>query len=60
MPTYDYKCEANGHPYREVRPMSEDQQRTTCPKPDCGSPLKRVFESSPVLFKGRGFYSTGG
>jgi putative FmdB family regulatory protein len=59
MPTYCYTCES-GHPYEEVRAMSEEQQRTVCPKPDCAKPLKRVFETAPIMFKGRGFYSTGG
>lgn len=59
MPTYQYVCEV-GHPYEEVRGMSDPQQRTVCPKPDCAKPLKRKFETAPIMFKGRGFYSTGG
>jgi putative FmdB family regulatory protein len=60
MATYEYKCEDNGHPYIEVRSMSEEQKRTTCTKPDCDSKLIRVYSSAPVIFKGRGFYKTGG
>lgn len=60
MPTYKYQCEKNSHSYSETRSMNEDQAKTVCPKPDCGSPLKRVFETSAIMFKGRGFYSTGG
>ena len=59
MPTYVYTCEV-GHVYKEVRKMSEPQQRTTCPKPDCATTLKRKFDTSPIMFKGKGFYSTGG
>jgi len=59
MPTYNYRC-TTGHPYSEYRGMTDPQQRTTCPKPDCGATLLRVFESTPITFKGRGFYSTGG
>lgn len=59
MATYEYKCE-NGHPYTEVRSMTEEQQRTLCPKPDCSTKLTRVYSSAPVIFKGRGFYKTGG
>lgn len=60
MPTYEYECEANGHPYDETRGMSDPQQRTICPKPDCGSPLKRKWNTPPITFKGRGFYANGG
>lgn len=59
MATYEYVC-TNGHPYTEVRGMTEEQQRTLCPKPDCSTPLKRVYSSAPVIFKGKGFYKTGG
>jgi putative FmdB family regulatory protein len=59
MPTYAYECE-EGHPYEEARGMSDPQQREVCPKPDCAKSLRRKFESSSILFKGRGFYSTGG
>lgn len=58
MPTYSYKCE-NGHDYQEVRAMSEEQQRTTCPEADCGTTLKRVFDSAPVQFKGSGWAGRG-
>lgn len=59
MPTYSYEC-LNGHPYKEERGMRDPQQRTTCPKPGCGKELKRKFETSPIMFKGPGFYSKGG
>lgn len=60
MPTYAYQCEAHGHQYSEYRSMTEDQQRTTCPKPGCDSPLKRIWDSAPIQFKGTGFYSSRG
>lgn len=60
MATYEYKCKANNHDYVEVRSMDAPQQRTVCPKPDCSSELIRVFGTSAIMFKGRGFYSTGG
>lgn len=59
MATYEYRCE-EGHPYTEVRPMTEEQQRTICPDPNCATKLIRVFGSTAVVFKGRGFYKTGG
>ena len=57
MPTYEYECEENQHPYSETRSIHEDQQRTICPKPDCGSLLKRVYSPAATAFKGDGFYS---
>lgn len=57
MATYDYIC-PNEHVYVEQRPMTADQIVTECP--ECGELLKRLFGNTPVLFKGRGFYSTGG
>lgn len=59
MATYEYKCE-NGHPYTEVRSMKEEQIRTLCPKPDCSTKLIRIYTAAPTIFKGKGFYSTGG
>lgn len=59
MPTYVYVCE-NGHDYQEVRPMTEEQRRTTCPKPDCGTKLKRIFDVASIQFKGSGWASGGG
>jgi putative FmdB family regulatory protein len=59
MPTYAYEC-PNGHPYEERRSMSDDQQRTICPKPDCAQPLRRVYDAVPISFKGKGFYSSRG
>lgn len=60
MPTYVYRCEAHDHLYEETRAMADDPQRTSCPKPDCGSPLKRVWHAAPITFKGSGFYSSRG
>ena len=59
MPTYTYRCE-NGHPYEEHRSMTEDQQQTVCPKPDCGATLRRLYDAAPIQFKGKGFYSSRG
>jgi putative FmdB family regulatory protein len=59
MATYEYKC-SNGHEYIEVRSMTEDQKKTECD--ECGEKLNRSFSGSvpSVVFKGSGFYSTGG
>lgn len=57
MPTYEYVCD-NKHGYVEKRSMTEPQRRERCP--ECDSKLKRKFEPSPIQFRGKGFYKTGG
>ena len=57
MATYEYKCSAD-HLYTEVRLMSEKQIITECPT--CGELLSRIYSTATAIFKGRGFYSTGG
>ena len=54
MPSYDYIC-WNKHVYTETRSINEDQKVKECP--DCGTELKRVFESTPVVFNAGGFYA---
>ncbi len=57
MPTYTYKCE-DGHVHTEVRGMLEDQRETNCP--ECSKPLKRVYDTNPIQFKGSGWGGKGG
>lgn len=59
MATYDYVC-VNGHPTTQVRAMTEEQTVFTCEIEWCNSELKRVWDAAPAIFKGRGFYKTGG
>ena len=54
MPSYDYVC-WNKHTYTETRSINENQKQLTCP--ECGTELKRVFESTPVVFRAEGFYA---
>jgi putative FmdB family regulatory protein len=56
MPIYEYQCKENNHSYTEVRSINEDQKQTTCPK--CQSNLSRIFEPTPTIFNGSGFYKT--
>lgn len=56
MPIYEYECKNNKHSYTEVRSINEDQKQTTCPQ--CQSDLSRVFEPTPTIFNGSGFYKT--
>lgn len=57
MPAYDYTCE-DEHLYTESRSMSEEQKVTVCPVEGCGKVLVRIWQSTPVTFNGKGFYST--
>ena len=55
MPVYEYEC---GHcRYRfEMRQGFDDEPEAMCPQ--CSSHARRVFHSTPVIFKGSGFYIT--
>ena len=57
MPTYDYECEACGHPL-EVFQGINDPVLKKCP--ECGkNKLKRLFGTgAAIVFKGSGFYQT--
>jgi putative FmdB family regulatory protein len=53
MPTYEYSCTSCGE-HHEVVQSFHDEPLTTCP--NCGGPLRKVFGSIGVVFKGSGFY----
>src|ERR1044071_8639974 len=57
MPTYDYECDACGHPFELFQSITEPVQKK-CPK--CGKlKLRRLFGTgAAVVFKGSGFYQT--
>ena len=59
MATYEYICEL-GHNVIIERPMTVEEGDPTCTAPLCDAQLKRVWSAAPTIFKGRGFYSTGG
>ena len=60
MAMYDYVCE-EGHTTTHERGMSEPEPETlTCSKESCTSAPKRVYSAPATIFKGRGFFSTGG
>ena len=57
MPTYVYK----GIDCKEVTEIVQrfsDDPLKVCPV--CDGELNKVFSAAPVVFKGPGFYSTGG
>lgn len=53
MPTYEYACKSCGEHLEVVQSFS-DEPLTTCPA--CGGPLRKVFGSIGISFKGSGFY----
>jgi putative FmdB family regulatory protein len=55
MPTYEYACK-NCDEHVEVVQSFKDEPLRTCPK--CGGPLRKVFGSIGISFKGSGFYKT--
>ncbi len=55
MPTYEYECQNCRERHEAVQRFS-DAPLTDCPR--CGGPLRRVFSSVGIVFKGSGFYKT--
>lgn len=55
MPTYEYACKSCGE-HLEVVQSFKDEALTVCPA--CEGPLRKVFGSIGIAFKGSGFYRT--
>ena len=57
MPTYQYVCAnpEDKHEFEVVQSFS-DPSVTECPQ--CGHPVRKVYGSVGVVFKGSGFYRT--
>ena len=55
MPTYEYEC-SFCHLHFERKQRFDEEPVATCPK--CQEKAHRVFHSTPVIFKGSGFYIT--
>jgi putative FmdB family regulatory protein len=53
VPTYEYRCKACGQELEVVQSFTDDAL-TTCEA--CGGPLRKVFGSVGIAFKGSGFY----
>jgi putative FmdB family regulatory protein len=53
VPTYEYACKQCGE-HLEVVQKFTDEPLTTCPA--CEGPLRKVFGSIGISFKGSGFY----
>lgn len=55
MPTYQYACKQCEHQFEAVQSFT-DASLTDCP--ECNGPLRKLFGSVGVIFKGSGFYRT--
>ncbi|WP_035833184.1 FmdB family zinc ribbon protein [Jonesia quinghaiensis] len=55
MPSYAYRCKTCGHSF-DIYQSFSDSALTTCPQ--CEGPLRKVFSTPGVTFKGSGFYRT--
>ena len=57
MPTYEYACTnpEGKHEFEVVQSFS-DAPISVCP--ECGAPVRKVYGSVGVVFKGSGFYRT--
>ena len=57
MPTYQYACtNAEGKHEFELVQSFTDAPVSECP--ECGAPVRKVYGSVGVVFKGSGFYRT--
>src|SRR6187200_3093664 len=57
MPLYEFQCEACDNRFERILQRFTDPNPETCPK--CGKgPIKKLFSSPAIQFKGSGFYIT--
>ena len=55
MPLYEYQCDNCAHRFEVIQKFS-DPHIEVCPK--CGGPVKKLFSSPAIQFKGTGWYIT--
>jgi putative FmdB family regulatory protein len=55
VPTYEYRCDQCDRNFDVVQSF-EDDPLTRCPT--CDAPVRKVFGSVGIVFKGTGFYKT--
>jgi putative FmdB family regulatory protein len=53
MPTYSYRCTECGEAF-DIQQAFTDDTLTVCP--NCGGPLRKLFNNVGVTFNGSGFY----
>jgi putative FmdB family regulatory protein len=54
VPTYQYACTSCDEQFERVQSFSDPS--LTVHEPGCGGPVRKVFGSVGVVFKGSGFY----
>ncbi len=55
MPIYEYECDACHHRF-EKKQSIHAKPVAICPK--CRGKVHRILHSTPIIFKGSGFYTT--
>lgn len=55
MPDYPFRCPNCGIEVNLNRSVHEDVHAPRC---DCGQMMARIYEATPTVFKGSGFYKT--
>jgi putative FmdB family regulatory protein len=55
VPTYEYRCDHCARNFDVVQSFQDDPL-SECPT--CGNPVRKVFGSVGIVFKGSGFYKT--
>jgi putative FmdB family regulatory protein len=58
MPTYSYRCNDDKALLELSRSVDDRDDLVECPQ--CNREMTREYQPNPVIFKGTGFYSTGG
>lgn len=56
MPVYPYQCPSCETKQEHTRSIHDKEPEYMCP--ECGYRMVRVYEPTPVAFKGGGFYQT--
>lgn len=55
MPVYEFRCTSCGYSF-DQRQSFDAEPVAMCPK--CKNEARRVFQPTPIIFKGSGFYIT--
>ncbi len=55
MPIYEYEC-GKCRFHFDMKQGFDDKPQAMCPQ--CQGKARRVFQSTPIIFKGSGFYIT--
>ena len=58
MPTYEYRCNKCMSYIQVSRSYNETETDVICPK--CNLKSSRIYSAPGIVFKGTGFYKTGG